>query len=125
MTSTTSPTKARRPPSPSHGPCPRRSLSKAGHGPATPTRPRRRRGGPQRVVSVMSNRTGDLADALKRRCLYHWIDYPDPEREIEIVRRRVPDAKHELAVDVAAAVRSLRAIDVQKPPGIAEAIDWV
>jgi MoxR-like ATPase len=77
------------------------------------------------VMILTSNRTRDLHDALKRRCLYHWIDYPDPEREIEIVRRRVPDAKHELAVDVAAAVRSLRAIDVQKPPGIAEAIDWV
>jgi MoxR-like ATPase len=77
------------------------------------------------VVILTSNRTRDLHDALKRRCLYHWIDYPDAEREVEIVRRRVPDAEQQLAVEVAAAVRSLRASDVQKPPGIAEAIDWV
>jgi MoxR-like ATPase len=77
------------------------------------------------VVVLTSNRTRDLHDALKRRCLYHWIDYPEPEREVEIVRRRVPDAARELAVDVAGALRRLRATDVQKPPGIAEAIDWV
>jgi MoxR-like ATPase len=77
------------------------------------------------IVVLTSNRTRDLHDALKRRCLYHWIDYPDAEREVEIVRRRVPDAAHELAVDVARALRGLRASDVQKPPGIAEAIDWV
>jgi len=77
------------------------------------------------VVILTSNRTRDLHDALKRRCLYHWIDYPSPEREVQIVRRRVPEASHELAVDVATAVRSLRASEVQKPPGIAEAIDWV
>jgi MoxR-like ATPase len=77
------------------------------------------------IVVLTSNRTRDLHDALKRRCLYHWIDYPTPEREVEIVRRRVPDAARELAVDVAGALRRLRASDVQKPPGIAEAIDWV
>jgi MoxR-like ATPase len=77
------------------------------------------------VVILTSNRTRDLHDALKRRCLYHWIDYPDAEREVEIVRRRVPEAEQQLAVDVARAVRSLRTSDVQKPPGIAEAIDWV
>ncbi len=77
------------------------------------------------IVVLTSNRTRDLHDALKRRCLYHWIDYPSPEREVEIVRRRVPDAAHELAVDVAAALRGLRSSEVQKPPGIAEAIDWV
>ncbi len=77
------------------------------------------------VVVLTSNRTRDLHDALKRRCLYHWIDYPDAEREVEIVRRRVPEAARELAVDVAGALRRLRASDVQKPPGIAEAIDWV
>jgi len=77
------------------------------------------------VVVLTSNRTRDLHDALKRRCLYHWIEYPDAEREVEIVRRRVPEAEHQLAVDVAGAVRALRASDVQKPPGIAEAIDWV
>jgi MoxR-like ATPase len=77
------------------------------------------------VVVLTSNRTRDLHDALKRRCLYHWIDYPEAAREVEIVRRRVPDAAHQLAVDVAGAVRRLRTSEVQKPPGIAEAIDWV
>ncbi|HEX8121105.1 MAG TPA: MoxR family ATPase [Solirubrobacteraceae bacterium] len=77
------------------------------------------------AVILTSNRTRDLHDALKRRCLYHWIDYPSPEREVEIVRRRVPGAPRELAEDVAGAVAKLRAADVQKPPGIAEAIDWV
>jgi MoxR-like ATPase len=77
------------------------------------------------IVVLTSNRTRDLHDALKRRCLYHWIDYPEPQREVEIVRRRVPSAARELAVDVAAAVGRLRGEEVQKPPGIAEAIDWV
>jgi MoxR-like ATPase len=77
------------------------------------------------IVVLTSNRTRDLHDALKRRCLYHWIDYPVAEREVEIVRRRVPSAAHELAVDVAGALGRLRSSDVQKPPGIAEAIDWV
>jgi MoxR-like ATPase len=77
------------------------------------------------IVILTSNRTRDLHDALKRRCLYHWIDYPDAEREVEIVRRRVPEAEQQLAVDVAAAVRTLRSSNLQKPPGIAEAIDWV
>ncbi|HET8536253.1 MAG TPA: MoxR family ATPase [Solirubrobacteraceae bacterium] len=77
------------------------------------------------IVVLTSNRTRDLHDALKRRCLYHWIDYPSAEREAEIIRRRVPGASRELADDVAAAVRGLRAQDIQKRPGIAEAIDWV
>jgi MoxR-like ATPase len=77
------------------------------------------------AVVLTSNRTRDLHDALKRRCLYHWIDYPSPEREAEIVRRRVPGGSRELALDAAAALQRLRASDVQKPPGIAEAIDWV
>jgi MoxR-like ATPase len=77
------------------------------------------------VVVVTSNRTRDLHDALKRRCLYHWIDYPAPEREVEIVRRRVPGAPEGLARSVTAALGRLRAADVQKPPGIAEGIDWV
>jgi MoxR-like ATPase len=77
------------------------------------------------IVVLTSNRTRDLHDALKRRCLYHWIDYPSPEREAEIVRRRVPGAAPRLATEVAAAVRHLRGQDIQKPPGIAEAIDWV
>ena len=77
------------------------------------------------AVVLTSNRTRDLHDALKRRCLYHWIDYPPPAREVEIVRRRVPGSAPELAQDVVAALARLRAADVQKPPGIAEAIDWV
>lgn len=77
------------------------------------------------AVILTSNRTRDLHDALKRRCLYHWIDYPSREREVEIVRRRVPNAAAPLATAVAGAVHRLRATDVQKPPGIAEAIDWV
>jgi MoxR-like ATPase len=77
------------------------------------------------IVVLTSNRTRDLHDALKRRCLYHWIDYPSAAREAEIVRRRVPAAPPALAGDVAAAVRRLRTDDIQKQPGIAEAIDWV
>jgi MoxR-like ATPase len=77
------------------------------------------------AVILTSNRTRDLHDALKRRCLYHWIDYPSPEREVEIVRRRVPGTAQRLAADAAEAVRRLREGDVQKPPGIAETIDWV
>jgi MoxR-like ATPase len=77
------------------------------------------------AVVLTSNRTRDLHDALKRRCLYHWIDYPSPEREVEIVRRRVPGSSEPLAVEVAGALQRLRASDVQKPPGIAEGIDWV
>ncbi len=77
------------------------------------------------AVVLTSNRTRDLHDALKRRCLYHWIDYPSPAREVEIVRRRVPGTAEELAAEAAEAVRRLRQSDVQKPPGIAETIDWV
>jgi MoxR-like ATPase len=74
---------------------------------------------------LTSNRTRDLHDAVKRRCLYQWIDYPSPEREVEIVRRRVKGASETLAVQVADTVARIRASDVQKPPGIAEAIDWL
>ena len=77
------------------------------------------------VIVLTSNRTRDLHDAVKRRCLYHWIDYPTPEREVEIVRRRVQGASQPLAVEVADAVARMRGSDVQKPPGIAEAIDWL
>jgi MoxR-like ATPase len=77
------------------------------------------------IIVLTSNRTRDLHDAVKRRCLYYWIDYPTPEREVEIVRRRVPRASQTLAVLVADAVSRMRASDVQKPPGIAEAIDWL
>jgi MoxR-like ATPase len=77
------------------------------------------------VIVLTSNRTRDLHDAVKRRCLYHWIDYPTPEREVDIVRRRVKGVSETLAVQVADAVARIRDSDVQKPPGIAEAIDWV
>ena len=77
------------------------------------------------AIVLTSNRTRDLHDAVKRRCLYHWIDYPRPEREVEIIRRRVKGASQVLAVQVAAAVAGMRDSDVQKPPGIAEAIDWL
>jgi MoxR-like ATPase len=77
------------------------------------------------IVVLTSNRTRDLHDALTRRCLYHWIDYPPPERVAEIVRRRVPGSDEPLALDAAAAVTRLRGLDMTKPPGIAEAIDWV
>jgi MoxR-like ATPase len=77
------------------------------------------------VVVLTSNRTRDLHDALTRRCLYHWIDYPQPERVAEIVRRRVPGSAEPLALDAAAAVTRLRSLELVKPPGIAEVIDWV
>jgi MoxR-like ATPase len=77
------------------------------------------------VVVLTSNRTRDLHDALTRRCLYHWIDYPEPARVAEIVRRRVPGSAEPLALDAAAAVGRLRGLDMVKPPGIAEAVDWV
>ena len=77
------------------------------------------------IVMLTSNRTRDLHDALKRRCLYHWIDYPDLEQATQIVRMRVPEADPELVRDVAGAVQRLRSLDVQKSPGVAEAIDWV
>src|SRR6056300_1609550 len=77
------------------------------------------------IVILTSNRTRDLHDALKRRCLYHWIDYPDLEHATAIVRSRVPQASGELATEVAEAVQRLRSLEVQKLPGIAEAIDWV
>ncbi len=77
------------------------------------------------VIVLTSNRTRDLHDAVKRRCLYQWIDYPTREREVEIIRRRVDGASQTLAVQVADALARMRDSDVQKPPGVAEAIDWV
>jgi MoxR-like ATPase len=73
---------------------------------------------------LTSNRTRDLHDALKRRCLYHFIAYPDQARVAAIIRRRVPGIGDPLADQVAAAVRRIRALDLYKPPGVAEAIDW-
>ena len=75
-------------------------------------------------VVLTSNRTRELHDALKRRCLYHWIGHPSLEREIEIVRLRVPGVSERLAAQAAAFVRGLRRLDLAKPPGVAETIDW-
>jgi MoxR-like ATPase len=76
------------------------------------------------VVVITSNRTRELHDALKRRCLYHWIDFPDLEREVEIIRLRAPGVSDVLARSVAATVARLRSLDLVKLPGAAEAIDW-
>jgi MoxR-like ATPase len=76
------------------------------------------------AVVITSNRTRELHDALKRRCLYHWIDHPTLDREVEIIEVRAPEASEALARQVAAAVARLRAMDVAKRPGVAEAIDW-
>ncbi|HEX8804930.1 MAG TPA: MoxR family ATPase, partial [Acidimicrobiales bacterium] len=76
------------------------------------------------VVVLTSNRTRDLGDALKRRCLYHWIDAPSVDQVARIVRRRVPEAATTIAEQVAAATARLRTLDLQKPPGVAESIDW-
>jgi MoxR-like ATPase len=76
------------------------------------------------AVVLTSNRTRELHDALKRRCLYHWIGHPALEREIEIVKVRVPGVPERLAAQAAAFVRGLRRLDLAKPPGVAETIDW-
>src|SRR6266851_10350723 len=76
------------------------------------------------LVILTSNRTRELHDALKRRCLYHWIDYPNPEREAEIVRMRAPEVPDVLARKVVDAVTTLRRMDLVKKPGLAETIDW-
>ena len=76
------------------------------------------------LVILTSNRTRELHDALKRRCLYHWIDYPSPEREIEIVLLRQPQVAQALAEQVVGAVHRLRELELAKPPGVAETIDW-
>jgi MoxR-like ATPase len=76
------------------------------------------------AVIVTSNRTRELHDALKRRCLYHWIDHPQLDREVAIVRTRAPHVSEDLARDVAEAVARLRELDLAKMPGVAETIDW-
>ncbi len=76
------------------------------------------------IVVITSNRTRELHDALKRRCLYHWLEFPDIEREVEIIRIRVPEASQRLARSVAETVARIRELDVLKRPGVAEAIDW-
>lgn len=76
------------------------------------------------VVVLTSNRTRDVHDALKRRCLYHWVEHPAFDREVAIVRLRVPACSHGLARQVAAAVETMRDLNLYKPPGVAETIDW-
>jgi MoxR-like ATPase len=78
---------------------------------------------PPRVL-LTSNRTREVHDALKRRCLYHWIDYPAPEREFAILRRRLPQVPERLAEEIVAFIQRLRAADLTKSPGIAETLDW-
>ncbi|MDG2243087.1 MAG: MoxR family ATPase [Rhodospirillaceae bacterium] len=82
------------------------------------------RAGTPPIVVITSNRTREIHDALKRRCLYHWVDYPDAERELAILQGKVPEAAASLSSQVVAAVQHLRAQDLFKPPGIAETIDW-
>lgn len=77
------------------------------------------------IVILTSNRTRELHDALKRRCMYHWVGYPSAEREVEIVLVRAPGATETLARKVVAAVGRLRELDLAKPPGVAETLDWV
>src|SRR4029453_17959686 len=77
------------------------------------------------LVVLTSNRTRELHDALKRRCLYHWVGYPSPERELEIILIRAPGVYEALARKVVAAVNRLRGLDLAKPPGVAETLDWV
>jgi len=76
------------------------------------------------IVVVTSNRTREIHDAIKRRCLYHWVEYPDAQRELEIVRRKAPGASEALSREVVAFVQRLRAMDLYKAPGVAETIDW-
>ena len=76
------------------------------------------------IVVLTSNRTREVHDALKRRCLYHWVAHPSFTREVEIIRRHLPDVTEQLARDVAGAVRHLRDVGLLKPPGVAESIDW-
>jgi MoxR-like ATPase len=76
------------------------------------------------IVIVTSNRTREIHDALKRRCLYHWVDYPDVERELAILKRKVPQAPDNLAREVVGFVHALRAKDLYKLPGVAETLDW-
>jgi MoxR-like ATPase len=76
------------------------------------------------IVVITTNRTREIHDALKRRCLYHWVEHPTFEREVKIVRMRVPHVLESLARQVAAAVEAFRSLNLYKPPGVAETIDW-
>jgi MoxR-like ATPase len=76
------------------------------------------------IVVITSNRTREIHDAVKRRCIYHWVDYPDAARELEIIRRKVPHAKESLSRQIVAFVQSLRTLDLYKLPGLSETIEW-
>ncbi|MFP1633232.1 AAA family ATPase [Zhengella sp. ZM62] len=76
------------------------------------------------IVIITTNRTREIHDALKRRCLYHWVDYPTAERELEIVARKAPGANRRLSAEVVAFIQKLREMDLFKVPGVAETIDW-
>jgi len=76
------------------------------------------------IVIITTNRTREIHDALKRRCLYHWVDYPDATRELDIVRRKVPQANRRLSAEVVHFIQKLRELDLFKAPGVAETIDW-
>lgn len=76
------------------------------------------------IVILTSNRTREIHDALKRRCIYHWIDYPTPARETDIIKRKVPELENGLAVAITGAMQQLRRMELFKPPGVAETLDW-
>jgi len=76
------------------------------------------------IVVVTSNRTREIHDAIKRRCFYHWVDYPDAARELEILRRKSPGSPEKLSREIVAFVQRLRKLDLFKLPGVAETIDW-
>jgi MoxR-like ATPase len=76
------------------------------------------------IVVITSNRTREIHDAVKRRCIYHWVDYPDAARELDIIRRKVPHAKESLSRQIVAFVQSLRTLDLYKLPGLSETIEW-
>ena len=76
------------------------------------------------IVIITTNRTREIHDALKRRCLYHWVDYPDAQRELEIVNRKVPQANRRLSAEVVGFIQKLRQLDLFKAPGVAETLDW-
>ena len=76
------------------------------------------------IVVMTSNRTREIHDAVKRRCLYHWVDYPDAAAELEIIRRKAPRAQENLSREIVAFVQKLRSMDLFKLPGVSETIDW-
>ncbi|MDH5579778.1 MAG: MoxR family ATPase, partial [Betaproteobacteria bacterium] len=76
------------------------------------------------IVVITSNRTREIHDAVKRRCFYHWVDYPDARRELEILKKKAPNASAALSREVVAFVQRLRGVDLFKLPGVAETIDW-